>query len=173
MPRCARVGCMRLLTYQVLSFFWLRWIFLKILENARKLLDDFVRESSMPAFFSRRDPNLRLSPLLKQDLSSLSGFSDDCAPNPASKRPVWAVFEQFIKKRSKTVHDLSGLSGFLDNCAQNLASKKAVWAVLKGLSKKIAQKPPKIWTVLSSFLDKPLKTVQVLRGFWACFLDKS
>ena len=39
---------------------------------------------------------------------------------------------------------------FLDNYAQNLASKKP------------AQKPRKIWAV---YLEKPLKTAQILRGF--------
>ena len=52
---------------------------------------------------------------------------------------------------------------FIDNYAQNLASKWAVWAVFERFIKKIAQKPRNIWTV---FLDKPFKTVQILRGFF-------
>ena len=58
---------------------------LKIFKNfgtLKKLLDGFVRESSMPAVFSKRDTNLRVFAVLKQDLS---GFLDDCAQNLASK----------------------------------------------------------------------------------------
>ena len=65
---------MRLLAYQVLSFFFSPLNVLKKFGTLKKLLDGFVREPSMPAVFSRRDPNLRFSPLLKQDLSGLSGF---------------------------------------------------------------------------------------------------
>ena len=69
---------------------------------------------------------------------------------------------------------------FLDNTLKILLQKKRFERFLNGLSKKTSQKARKIWTVFSGlskktaeiwavFLDKLLKTVQFLRGFWAFF----
>ena len=74
---------------------------------------------------------------------------------------------------------MSGLSGFW---TVYLKKPRKIWTVLSGLSKKKnAQKQRKIWAVYlkknvqkplkscAFFFDKPLKTVQILRGFWAVF----
>ena len=64
---------------------------------------------------------------------------------------------------------MSGLSGFWTVYLKTAQKPHKIWSVLSSLPKKTAQKPRKIWAV---FLDKLLKTVQILRGFWAAFSDK-
>ena len=84
----------------------------------------------------------------------LNGLSKQTAQKPRKTWAFWCVF--FRQLRSKSCFKMSGLSGF--------------WTVYL---KKTAQEPRKIWAVFERFfLDKPLKTVQILRGFWAVFLDK-
>ena len=69
---------------------------------------------------------------------------------------------------------MSGLSGFWTVYLKTAQKPHKIWSVLSSLPKKTAQqKPRKIWAVFERFvLDKLLKTVQILRGFWAAFLDK-
>ena len=115
MPRCARVGCTRLLTYQVLSFFSVRWMFFKSFGTLKKLLVGFVRESSMPAVFSRRDPNLRLFASFGSKIWAF--FLDDCAQNLKKTFKNRARFERFwavyLKNRSKTAQNLRDFERFI------------------------------------------------------------
>ena len=52
----------------------------------RKLLDDFFGESSKPAVFSGKDPNLRLFSFFEATFETFERFFlDDCDQNIASK----------------------------------------------------------------------------------------
>ena len=113
-----------------------------------EIADLWMRYASHLTYYA--GPSRDFSPFLKQYLSGLSGFSDDCSQNLASK---WAVFERFIKKT-----------------AQKPLKFRTVLSVL---SKTTARKPRKIRAVFwAVYLEKPLKAVQILGSFWAVFLDK-
>ena len=68
---------------------------------------------------------------------------------------------------------MSGLSGFWTAYLKTAQKPHKIWSVLSSLPKKnrskTAQDLSGFWAV---FLDKLLKTVQILRGFWAAFSDK-
>ena len=104
-------------------------------------------------------------------MSGLIGFRTVYLKKQPKKLARFEQFERFFQTiMLKILLQNERFERFSNDLSEKTAQKpRKIWTVLSGLSKKNHSKTAQN---LRGFLDKPLKTVQILRGFWAVFLDK-